>query len=89
MKAASPEVEVLDDRDNWLETAGNIIPVTKLGDQLRLHFNAFKENRLPFPARLKDPSLENSIGKIAFMKDPRSSLGILFFKVEYYILCSP
>lgn len=67
---ASNEIEVVDNRPTWLEATGNFIPVCKVDDQLRLHFNAFRENRLAFPVRIKDPQLEPS-GKLAFMKDPR------------------
>ncbi|VDP84918.1 unnamed protein product [Echinostoma caproni] len=48
--AASPEVEVVEGRPAWLEAAGNLLPVAKSGEQLRLHFNAFRENRLAFPS---------------------------------------
>uniref|UniRef100_A0A0R3TAI2 Death domain-containing protein n=1 Tax=Rodentolepis nana TaxID=102285 RepID=A0A0R3TAI2_RODNA len=68
--AASNEIEVVDNRPTWLETSGNLVPVCKADDQLRLHFNAFRENRLAFPVRIKDPQLEPS-GKLAFVQDPR------------------
>uniref|UniRef100_A0A5K3EKY1 Death domain-containing protein n=1 Tax=Mesocestoides corti TaxID=53468 RepID=A0A5K3EKY1_MESCO len=68
--AASNEVEVVDNRPTWLESSGNLAPVVKVDDQLRLHFNAFRENRLAFPVRIKDPQLEPS-GKVAFVRDPR------------------
>lgn len=70
MVAASNEVEVVDNRPTWLEATGNLVPVVKADDQLRLHFNAFRENRLAFPVRIKDPQLEPS-GKFAFFQDPR------------------
>ncbi|VDK35559.1 unnamed protein product [Taenia asiatica] len=68
--AASNEIEVVDNRLTWLEASGNLVPVVKADDQLRLHFNAFRENRLAFPVRIKDPQLEPS-GKLAFVRDPR------------------
>ncbi|KAM3175691.1 hypothetical protein ACTXT7_008019 [Hymenolepis weldensis] len=68
--AASNEIEVVDNRPTWLEATGNLVPVCKVDDQLRLHFNAFRENRLAFPVRIKDPQLEPS-GKLAFVRDPR------------------
>lgn len=70
MVAASNEIEVVDNRLTWLEAAGNLVPVVKADDQLKLHFNAFRENRLAFPVRIKDPQLEPS-GKLAFVRDPR------------------
>lgn len=66
--AASGEVEVTDNQPTWLETSGNLKPVVKVGDQLRLHFLAFRENRLAFPVRIQDTQLEPS-GKLAFVKD--------------------
>ncbi|VDM34980.1 unnamed protein product [Hydatigera taeniaeformis] len=68
--AASNEIEVVDNRPTWLEASGNLVPVVKADDQLRLHFNAFRENRLAFPVRIKDPQLE-PCGKLAFVRDPR------------------
>ncbi|TPP55801.1 Ankyrin-2 [Fasciola gigantica] len=68
--AASPEVEVVEGRPAWLEAAGNLLPVAKSDEQLRLHFNAFHENRLAFPVRLRDMQQEAS-GKLAFMREPR------------------
>ncbi|CAL8070723.1 unnamed protein product [Calicophoron daubneyi] len=68
--AASPEVEVVEARAAYLEAAGNLLPVAKSGDQLRLHFNAFHENRLAFPVRVKDIQQEPA-GKLAFMREPR------------------
>lgn len=46
--AKSKEVEVLSERHQFLEFAGNIVPVTKSGDQLSLYFLPFQENRLAF-----------------------------------------
>ncbi|PAA92749.1 hypothetical protein BOX15_Mlig001678g5 [Macrostomum lignano] len=69
-KAESREVEVLDSKPQWIEGVGNLTPTSKNGDQLFLPFRAFKENRLAFPVKIKDPN-EPAIGKIAFLKDPR------------------
>ncbi|VDL94864.1 unnamed protein product [Schistocephalus solidus] len=68
--AASNEVEVIDNQPTWLEASGNLAPVVKADDQLRLHFNAFRENRLAFPVRIRDMELEPS-GKLVFLRDPR------------------
>lgn len=68
--AKSRDVEVLEGKAQFLEFAGNLTPVTKSGEQLYLIFNAFRENRLPFTARVKDPSQAPS-GRIAFMRDSR------------------
>lgn len=63
-------MEVLEHKAQFIEFAGNIAPVTKSGEQLYLIFTAFRENRLPFTIRVKDPSQE-SAGRIAFMRDSR------------------
>lgn len=68
--AKSRDVEVLEHKAQFIEFAGNIAPVTKSGEQLYLIFNAFRENRLPFTIRVKDPSQETT-GRIAFMRDSR------------------
>jgi ankyrin len=44
--ARSREVEVLSANHQFLEFAGNIVPVTKRGDQLTLFFMPFQENRM-------------------------------------------
>lgn len=68
--AKSRDVEVLEKKDQYIEFAGNLIPVMKSGDELTLSFSAFLENRLSFPVRLRDAHQE-PIGRIAFMKEPR------------------
>ncbi|XP_025017279.1 uncharacterized protein LOC107365449 isoform X4 [Tetranychus urticae] len=72
--AKSRDVEVLEGKPQYLEFAGNLVPVTKSGEQLNLTFNAFRENRLPFLIRVRDSSQE-PFGKIAFMKEPRKTRG--------------
>ena len=54
--AKSRDVEVLEGKTHYLEFAGNLNPVTKSGDQLTNRFLAFRENRLPFTVRVKDPN---------------------------------
>lgn len=56
-----------------LEFAGNLIPVTKSGEQLQLGFRAFKENRLPFTVRVKDPHAD-AIGRTIFMREPKVNI---------------
>lgn len=68
--AKSRDVEVLEGKTQYLEFAGNIVPVTKSGDQLAFNFYAFRENRLPFTVRVKDQHAEN-VGRIAFMRQPK------------------
>ncbi|KAB7494140.1 hypothetical protein Anas_01326 [Armadillidium nasatum] len=68
--AKSRDVEVLEGKSQYLEFAGNLIPVTKSGDQLAFNFYAFRENRLPFTVRVKDQNAE-SCGRVAFMRQPK------------------
>ncbi|CAG7718331.1 unnamed protein product [Allacma fusca] len=70
--AKSRDVEVLEGKPQWIELAGNLAPVTKSGEQLRLKFYAFKENRLPFLVRLRDANAD-PVGRIIFMRESKSS----------------
>lgn len=70
--AKSRDVEVLEGKSHFVEMGGNLVPVTKSGDQLSLRFYAFRENRLPFSVRVKDPN-SDPLGRIAFMKEPKNT----------------
>ncbi|EEC06471.1 ankyrin 2,3/unc44, putative [Ixodes scapularis] len=70
--AKSRDVEVLENKSQYLEFAGNLVPVTKSGEQLKLHFQAFRENRVPFVVRVKDIHQE-PLGRVAFMREPRAA----------------
>ncbi|PNF30054.1 Ankyrin-3, partial [Cryptotermes secundus] len=72
--AKSRDVEVLEGKPQYIEFAGNLVPVTKSGDQLQLGFRAFKENRLPFTVRVKDPHAD-TVGRILFMREPKVAKG--------------
>lgn len=72
--AKSRDVEVLETKPQFLEFAGNLVPVTKSGEQLALTFRAFRENRLPFTVRVKDPHAD-PVGRIAFMREGRAGRG--------------
>jgi len=61
---------VLEGKPQWIEMAGNLAPVSKSGEQLRLKFYAFKENRLPFLVRLRD-SNSDAVGRIMFMRESK------------------
>lgn len=68
--AKSRDVEVLEAKAQYLEFAGNLVPITKSGEQPSLAFRAFRENRLPFTVRVKDHHAD-PIGRIAFMREAR------------------
>ena len=63
-------LKVLEGKLQYVEFAGNLVPVTKSGEQLKLVFRAFKENRLPFTVRVKDPHAD-ALGRALFMKEPK------------------
>ncbi|UYV83170.1 ANK2 [Cordylochernes scorpioides] len=70
--AKSRDVEVLEGLPQYLEFVGNLVPVTKSGEPLSLAFMAFRENRLAFQVRVKDPHQE-PLGRLAFLREPRSA----------------
>ncbi|BES94389.1 ankyrin 3, node of Ranvier (ankyrin G) [Nesidiocoris tenuis] len=72
--AKSRDVEVLEGKPIYLEFAGNLIPVTKSGEQLSVNFTAFRENRLPFTVRLRDPD-EKAVARLLFMSQPKVARG--------------
>ncbi|XP_046992115.1 ankyrin-3-like [Schistocerca americana] len=72
--AKSKDVEVQEGKTVYIEFAGNLVPVMKSGDQLQMGFRAFKENRLPFTVRVKDPD-EDTVGRILFMREPKVAKG--------------
>ena len=66
--------QVLEGKPQYVEMGGNLVPVTKSGEQLYINFHAFRENRLPVTVRLRDSNQE-TIGRVAFMRDPKISRG--------------
>lgn len=72
--AKSRDVEVLENKIQYLELAGNLIAITKSGDQLQFPFKAFKENRLPFSVRVKDQHAD-TVGRALFMREPKVAKG--------------
>ncbi|TMS37688.1 hypothetical protein L596_004569 [Steinernema carpocapsae] len=71
--ARSRDVEVLSGRHQFLEFSGNVVPVTKSGDQLQVYFLPFQENRLAFniKVRPRDDEDASATGRIAMMKEPK------------------
>ena len=72
--AKSRDVEVMEGKTHHLEFYGNLFPVTKSGEQLSHKFHAFRENRLPFTVRVKDPNSE-PLGRISFFIEPKRERG--------------
>lgn len=72
--AKSRDVEVLEGKPQYTEFAGNLVPVTKSGEQLQIPFKAFRENRLPFNVRVKDLHAD-TVGRALFMREPRVAKG--------------
>lgn len=71
--AKSRDVEVLEGKLQYVEFAGNLVPITKSGEQLSFSFRAFRENRLPFSVRVKDQHAE-AVSRCLFMKESKVSL---------------
>lgn len=72
--AKSRDVEVFENKIQYLELAGNLVAVTKSGEQLQFPFKAFKENRLPFTVRVKDQHAD-TVGRALFMREPKVAKG--------------
>ena len=67
-------LKVIDEKPQYLEMAGNLIPIAKTEDQLSVVFRAFTENRLAFPVRIRDLTREPS-ARLSFMREPRETGG--------------
>ncbi|XP_012537405.2 ankyrin-2 isoform X2 [Monomorium pharaonis] len=70
----SRDVEALDGRDLYIEFSGNLVPVTKSGMQLKFTFRAFRQNRLSFHVKVKDPLLD-PVARMLFMREPKVAKG--------------
>ncbi|XP_070846105.1 ankyrin-3-like isoform X28 [Chaetodon trifascialis] len=73
--ARSKDIEVLEGRPIYVDCYGNLAPLTKAGQQLVLNFYAFKENRLPFCVKVRDPSQE-PCGRLTFLKECKTAKGL-------------
>ncbi|KAG5900648.1 hypothetical protein JTB14_005921 [Gonioctena quinquepunctata] len=72
--AKSRDIEVLESKEIFMEFAGNLVPVLQSGDQPKLGFKAFKENRLAFNMRIRDQD-EEAAGRIVFMSEAKVARG--------------
>ncbi|XP_072230259.1 uncharacterized protein [Leuresthes tenuis] len=73
--ARSKDIEVLEGRPVYVDCYGNLSPLIKAGQQLILNFYAFKENRLPFCVKVRDPSQE-PCGRLTFLKECKTIKGL-------------
>ncbi|KAM9326715.1 ankyrin-3 isoform 1-T1 [Gastrophryne carolinensis] len=73
--ARSKDIEVLEGKPIYVDCYGNLAPLTKGGQQLIFNFYAFKENRLPFSVKVRDPSQE-PCGRLSFLKEPKTTKGL-------------
>ncbi|KAM8836558.1 LOW QUALITY PROTEIN: uncharacterized protein AB9W97_002188 [Spinachia spinachia] len=73
--ARSKDIEVLEGRPIYVDCYGNLAPLTKGGQQLVLNFYAFKENRLPFCVKVRDPGQE-PCGRLTFLKECKNIKGL-------------
>ncbi|XP_056385858.1 ankyrin-3 isoform X1 [Hyla sarda] len=73
--ARSKDIEVLEGKQIHVDCYGNLAPLTKGGQQLVFNFYAFKENRLPFSVKVRDPSQE-PCGRLSFLKEQKTTKGL-------------
>ena len=66
--------QVLEGHPQYIEMAGNLIPVTKSGDQLHVDFKAFRENRLSCIVKIRDLD-QDPAARVAFMKERKLGHG--------------
>jgi len=64
--------QVLEGRPQYVEMTGNLVAVSKSGEQPYIEFNSFYENRLPLVVRVRDPH-QDPTGRVAFFREPRTS----------------
>ncbi|XP_051967996.1 ankyrin-3-like [Xyrauchen texanus] len=73
--ARSKDIEVLEGKPIDVDCYGNLVPLTKTGQQLVFNFYAFKENRLPFCVKVRDSSQERC-GRLSFLREAKTSKGL-------------
>jgi len=67
-------VQVYESKTMYVEMGGNLVPVSKTGEQLRLVFRSFHDNRLSFIVRLRDPLVtEEAVGRLVLMHEPKTA----------------
>ncbi|KAJ8365935.1 hypothetical protein SKAU_G00147660 [Synaphobranchus kaupii] len=69
--ARSRDVEVLEGKPIYADCFGNLVPLTKSGQQHLFSFFAFKENRLALFIKIRD-SAQEPCGRLSFTKEPRA-----------------
>ncbi|XP_035274045.1 ankyrin-2 isoform X2 [Anguilla anguilla] len=69
--ARSRDVEVLEGKPIYADCFGNLVPLTKSGQQHLFSFFAFKENRLALFVKVRD-SAQEPCGRLSFTKEPRA-----------------
>lgn len=58
----------------YIEFSGNLVPVTKSGVQLKFVFKSFRQNRISFHVKVKDPTLD-PVARMLFMREPKVAKG--------------
>ena len=62
--------QVLEGRPQYLEMAGNLIPIMKYEGLPHVNFYSFAENRLSFPVRIRDLDSEPT-ARVSFLRDEK------------------
>ncbi|KAG9488608.1 hypothetical protein GDO78_004906 [Eleutherodactylus coqui] len=65
--ARSRDIEVMDGTQLFVELSGNLVPLKKATQQRSFTFQAFKENRLALPIKVRDSSRE-PCGSLSFLR---------------------
>lgn len=70
--AIGPPTEVMDSKPYWLETVGDIASYPAHANQLNLNVQAFQENRLTYPVRMRqsDDSSKGPVGEFRVFREP-------------------
>jgi len=65
--------QVMEGKTMYVEMGGNLVPVSKTGEQLRLVFRSFHDNRLSFIVRRRDPlATDEPVGRLVLMREPKA-----------------
>uniref|UniRef100_A0A8D2LKW2 Ankyrin 1 n=1 Tax=Varanus komodoensis TaxID=61221 RepID=A0A8D2LKW2_VARKO len=67
--ARSRDIEVIEGMPLHTELSGNLVPIKKAAQQRSFQFQAFRENRLIIPVKVRESSREPS-GSLSFLRKP-------------------
>ena len=65
-------LQVIEGTSQYLDWAGNLVPLLKQRKQHSVDFHAFKDNRVALVVRIRDPQVEPR-GRLLCMREPRAA----------------